>query len=131
MKATTAWAAASLHASQEGTMIVGTVRDILIIFLALTSIVVWVLLGVLIWQIWRLTRMVQDELKPMIDDTRQTLATVRGTATFMSENVAAPVIQSSSRLAGYRRIVQVLLGRAPRAVAGSETTPPPQSTSGS
>jgi hypothetical protein len=27
-------------------MIVGTVRDILIIFLALTSIVVWVLLGV-------------------------------------------------------------------------------------
>ena len=39
----------------------GTVRDILIIFLALTSIVVWVLLGVLIWQIWRLTRMVQDD----------------------------------------------------------------------
>ncbi|MFZ4847763.1 MAG: hypothetical protein ACOYL7_01365 [Caldilinea sp.] len=111
-------------------MIVGTVRDILIIFLALTSIVVWVLLGVLIWQIWRLTRMVQDELKPMIDDTRQTIATVRGTATFMSENVVAPVIQTSSRLAGYRRIVQVLLGRAPRAAAGSEKMPPPQGTPG-
>jgi hypothetical protein len=69
--------------------------------------------------------MVQDELKPMIDDARQTIATVRRAATFMSENVVAPVIQTSSRLAGYRRIVQVLLGRAPRAAAGSDNDASP------
>lgn len=90
---------------------VGTVRDLLIIFLALTSIVVWVLLGILIWQIWRLTRLVQQELKPMIADTKETIATVRGTAQFMSENVVAPVIQTSSKMAGYRRTMQVFMGK--------------------
>ncbi|HAJ35702.1 MAG TPA: hypothetical protein DCL15_08425 [Chloroflexi bacterium] len=93
---------------------VGVVRDILIIFLALTSIVVWVLLGILIWQIWRLTKLVQSELKPMIVDTKETIATVRGTAAFMSENVVTPVIQTSSRVAGYRRTAMALFGQLPR-----------------
>lgn|GEM_PF-726211 len=98
-------------------MIVGVVRDILIIFLALTSIVVWVLLGILIWQIWRLTKLVQSELKPMIVDTKETIATVRGTTTFMSENVVTPVIQTSSRVAGYRRTAMALFGQLPRTPA--------------
>lgn len=96
---------------------VGVVRDILIIFLALTSIVVWVLLGILIWQIWRLTKLVQSELKPMIVDTKETIATVRGTTTFMSENVVSPVIQTSSRVAGYRRTAMALFGQLPPAAA--------------
>ena len=95
-------------------MIVATVRDILIIFLALTSIVVWVLLGILIWQIWRLTRMVQYEIKPIIADTKETIATVRGTANFMSENVVSPVIQTSSKATGYRRTAMALMGQLPR-----------------
>ncbi|MCS6825639.1 MAG: hypothetical protein NZ553_03405 [Caldilinea sp.] len=101
-------------------MMMGAVRDLLIIFLALTSIVVWVLLGILIWQIWRLTRLVQQELKPMIADTKETIATVRGTAQFMSENVVAPVIQTSSKFAGYRRMMQALVGNGPL----RRTTPP-------
>ena len=95
-------------------MIVGTVRDILIIFLALTSIVVWVLLGILVWQIWRLTKMVQTEIKPLIADTRETVATVRGTTSFMSENVVTPVIQTSSKVTGYRRTAMALFGQLPR-----------------
>lgn len=111
---------------------VGVVRDILIIFLALTSIVVWVLLGILIWQIWRLTKLVQSELKPMIVDTKETIATVRGTTAFMSENVVTPVIQTSSRMAGYRRTAMALFGQLPRTPAPAATrnataftTPPP------
>lgn len=104
-------------------MIIGAVRDILIIFLALTSIVVWVMLGILIWQIWRLTKMVQSELKPMIADTKETISTVRGTANFMSENVVTPVIQTSSRMAGYRSTVMSLFGQLPRnPPAGRQTT---------
>lgn len=100
---------------------VGVVRDILIIFLALTSIVVWVLLGILIWQIWRLTKLVQSELKPMIVDTKETIATVRGTTTFMSENVVTPVIQTSSRVTGYRRTAMALFGQLPRTPAPTPT----------
>jgi hypothetical protein len=101
--------------------VVGVVRDILIIFLALTSIVVWVLLGILIWQIWRLTKLVQSELKPMIVDTKETIATVRGTTTFMSENVVTPVIQTSSRMTGYRRTAMALFGQLPRTPAPTPT----------
>ena len=100
-------------------MIIATVRDILIIFLALTSIVVWVLLGILIWQIWSLTRMVQYEIKPIIADTKETIATVRGTANFMSENVVTPVIQTSSKASGYRRTAMALVGQLPR---GAQST---------
>lgn len=100
-------------------MIVGTVRDILIIFLALTSIVVWVLLGILIWQIWRLTKMVQSELKPLMADTKETVATVRGTASFMSENVVSPVIQTSSKVAGYRRTAMALFGQVPSSTSAA------------
>lgn len=100
-------------------MIVGTVRDLLIIFLALTSIVVWVLLGILIWQIWRLTKMVQTEIKPIIADTKETIATVRGTANFMSDNVVTPVIQTSSRVSGYRRTAMALFGQLPHSDSSS------------
>lgn len=116
----------------------GAVRDLLIIFLALTSIVVWVLLGILIWQIWRLTRLVQQELKPMIADTKETIATVRGTAQFMSENVVAPVIQTSSKMAGYRRAMQALVGNGsarkaspPRSDAAPSAFTSPDSTTSS
>lgn len=101
-------------------MIIATVRDILIIFLALTSIVVWVLLGILIWQIWRLTRMVQYEIKPIIADTKETIATVRGTANFMSENVVTPVIQTSSKATGYRRTAMALMGQLPRGTTATK-----------
>lgn len=100
-------------------MIVATIRDILIIFLALTSIVVWILLGILIWQIWRLTRMVQYEIKPIIADTKETIATVRGTANFMSDNVVTPVIQTSSKASGYRRTAMALMGQLPRGAQAS------------
>lgn len=103
-------------------MIVGAVRDILIIFLALTSIVVWVMLGILIWQIWRLTKMVQSELKPMIADTKETISTVRGTANFMSENLVTPVIQTSGRVAGYRSTVMAIFGQLPRSPSSSRQT---------
>jgi hypothetical protein len=63
--------------------------------------------------------MVQSELKPMIADTKETIATVRGTANFMSENVVSPVIQTSSRMAGYRRTAMALFGQLPTGATAS------------
>lgn len=89
-------------------MISATIRDIAIIIIAVESIFVFLLLGVLVWQVWRLTKMLQTEIKPIIEDTKDTVSTVRGTAAFLSENVVTPVTKTSSNIVGMRRTLQVL-----------------------
>ncbi|MDQ3250218.1 MAG: hypothetical protein M3Q45_13550 [Chloroflexota bacterium] len=98
-------------------MITATIRDIAIIVIAIQTIVIGVLLALLIWQIWRLVKTLQTEIKPIIQDAQATVSTVRGTTTFVSHNVVDPVIKTSRNLAGFRRTVQSLtadLRRKPR-----------------
>lgn len=89
-----------------------TIRDISIILVALESFVIMALLGVLIWQVYKLVKIIQTEIRPIIADTQETLATLRGTTNFMAENVVTPVMDTSSKVAGYRRTLQVLAGGA-------------------
>lgn len=89
-------------------MVAATIRDIAIIIIALQSIVIGLLLGVLVWQIWRLIKMVQTEIKPILTDAQETVNTVRGTTAFMSDTVVDPVVKTSRTLVGIRRTVQSL-----------------------
>lgn len=89
-------------------MVAATIRDIAIIIIALQSIVIGILLGVLIWQVWRLIKMVQTEIKPILTDAQETVNTVRGTTTFMSDTVVDPVVKTTSTLIGIRRTMQSL-----------------------
>lgn len=89
-------------------MVAATIRDIAIIVIAIQSIVIGILLGVLIWQVWRLIKMVQTEIKPILTDARETVNTVRGTTTFVSDTVVEPVVKTSRTIVGIRRAVQSL-----------------------
>ena len=89
-------------------MITATIRDIAIIIIAIQSIVIGGLLALLVWQIWRLVKTIQTEIKPIIQDTQTTVSTVRGTATFVSDNVVNPVVKTSSKVVGLRRTMQSL-----------------------
>ena len=91
-------------------MISATVRDIAIILIAVETIIINALLVILVWQIWRLVKMFQKEIKPIIDDTQETVGTVRGTATFVSQNVVNPVAKAGGKVAGFRRTMQGLAG---------------------
>lgn len=109
-------------------MIIAALRDIAIIFLALESIVTLTLLSILIWQIWRLIKMLQTEVLPVLRDAQETVATVRGTANFVSDNVVSPVVTANSKVAGMRRTVQVLMADLPlqrKQKGGAPYTPPP------
>ena len=94
-------------------MVLFVLRDLAIIFLALESIVTLTLLSILIWQIWRLTKMLQTEVLPVIRDAQETVSTVRGTTTFMADNVVSPVVNTTSKVAGARRTLQVLMADLP------------------
>ena len=89
-------------------MLSATIRDIAIIVIAVQSIVIGILIGVLIWQIWRLVKIIQTELKPIIEDTQTTVNTVRGTATFVSDTVVDPVIRTNRTIARWTGIVRAL-----------------------
>ena len=94
-------------------MILESIRDLAIIFLALESIATLTLLTILIWQIWRLIKMLQTEILPVIRDAQDTVSTVKGTTTFVSDNVVQPVVGAGSKVAGVRRTVQVLMADLP------------------
>ncbi len=118
-------------------MVSATIRDIAIIIIAIQSIVIGLLIGVLIWQIWRLVKIIQTELKPIIEDTQATVNTVRSTATFVSNNVVDPVIQTNTKVAKWRTTSQALMRdigfgkRTPRPATPPPSAPPPPSTSSS
>lgn len=89
-------------------MISAVLRDIIIILVGLTNVALFVLLGILVWQLWQLIKMIRTELKPIIEDTQETVGTVRGTADFVSHSVVDPMVHTSSRIAGFRRSIRVI-----------------------
>jgi predicted tellurium resistance membrane protein TerC len=90
-----------------------SVRDVFIIFMALEFIVIGAALVVLMFQVAVLTNMLQHEIKPILDSTNETINTVRGTTTFLSENLVEPVVKLNTYLAAITQVVDSLgmLGR--------------------
>ena len=86
-----------------------TVRDIAIIIVALESIFVFILLGVLVWQIWRLTKLIQTEVKPVLQDAQETINKLKATTTFMSDNVVQPAVKASGQIVRARTSVRTLV----------------------
>lgn len=86
----------------------GRVRDIFIIFMALQSLVTGLALIILIIQLANLINLLKNEVKPIIDSTNETVSNLRGTTTFLSENLAGPVIKMNEYLAGLTELIKVL-----------------------
>jgi len=88
-------------------------RDISIILLAVVMMVIGLLLLVLVYQLAMLTKMLNEEIKPLLQNLQETASTARGTTVFLSEHVVQPVIGAAGTMAGFARIVGLLseLGR--------------------
>jgi len=98
----------------------GRVRDVFIIFMALESTVLGVAMIVLIIQLATLINLLQNEIKPIMNSTNETVNTLRGTVNFLSENLTEPVIKLNSYLAGMRTFFDVMRPGKSRA-AGTGT----------
>jgi hypothetical protein len=84
-----------------------TIRDIFIIFMALESLLIGAALIVLIVQVSSLINLLQNEVRPILDSTNETVNHLRGTTEFLGENVVEPVIKLSSYLAGMQRMLEL------------------------
>lgn len=89
------------------------IRDVFIIVVALESLIIGVALIVLIVQLASLINLLQNEVRPILNATNETVNTLRGTAEFLGENVVEPVIKLNGYLAGLKRMLE-LLGVKPK-----------------
>jgi hypothetical protein len=79
------------------------IRDIFIIFMAFESLIIGAALVILVIQVASLINLLQNEVKPILKATTDTVNTLRGTTEFLSENLVEPVIKLNSYLAGLRK----------------------------
>ena len=84
------------------------IRDIFIIFMALESLLLGAVLIILIVQIARLTNLLQNEIKPILESTNETVSTLRGTTNFLSDNLVQPVIKLNEYLAAVTQLVALI-----------------------
>lgn len=85
-------------------------RDIFIIALALESCLFGILLVIMLIMVVRLVNMLEFEIKPILEKTNETVGMVRGTTTFVGENVVKPVTKATSYVAGIRAGFRALFG---------------------
>jgi hypothetical protein len=88
------------------------IRDIFIIFMALISLLMGAVLILLIIQLARLTNLLQNEIKPILESTNETVSTLRGTTAFLSDNLVQPVMKLNEYAAALTQIAAIVsLGR--------------------
>jgi amino acid permease len=84
-----------------------TIRDIFIIFMALESLLIGAAMVVLIIQVASLINLLNNEIKPVLEATNETIATLRGTTQFLSENLVEPVIKLNTYLASLQKMLDI------------------------
>ncbi len=77
----------------ENSDVTEQLRDVFIIFMALESLIIGIALVVLIIQLATLINLLQNEIRPIINSTSETVNTLKGTAKFVSNNLTEPIIK--------------------------------------
>lgn len=84
------------------------IRDIVIVFMAAEFLFIGFVLILLVIQLARLTALIRHEVRPILEATNQTIGTIRGTTTFLSDNLVTPVIKANSTIAAVKRAAEML-----------------------
>ena len=89
-------------------------RDIVIVLFGIFTVIITLLLvvvaAVLVWVAFA----IKDKVIPMLEQLTETATRVKGTASFMTEEVAAPVISFYANVAKARAMVKTVTGRDTR-----------------
>ena len=100
--------AISVVSSDSVALTVEVVRDLFVILLAFEMLLVGAALTVLLIQIARFANLLYNEVQPILDSSTEAVNTVRGTATFVSQQVVEPVMQVGAMMAGARQAFKLV-----------------------
>lgn len=84
------------------------IADVFIIFMGLEFLIIGLVLVILIIQLARLINLLQNEIKPIVESTNETVSTLRGTTQFLSDNLSEPVIRLNEYMAGISEFFKIV-----------------------
>ncbi len=87
------------------------IADVFIIFMGLEFLIIGLVLVILIIQLARLINLLQNEIKPIVESTNETVSTLRGTTQFLSDNLSEPVIRLNEYMAGLSEFFKIVRPR--------------------
>jgi tellurite resistance protein TehA-like permease len=97
-------------------------RDMFIILMAVESLAIGILLIVLIVQIINLTKLLQEEVLPILNSTNETVDTVKQTTSFVSDVVVSPLVGAVSTISAVQGGLKAIFRRrGPHSDSGHET----------
>ncbi|MEX2246761.1 MAG: hypothetical protein WEC75_08745 [Dehalococcoidia bacterium] len=99
-------------------LFVATFRDWVIIFMGIAvaaffvvALVITLVLGLLLRSLLRKVTVLLDEnMKPLLDSMKETTDQVKGTASYVSKAAVTPIVRTYGVVAGVRRAAGVLTG---------------------
>jgi hypothetical protein len=94
-------------------------RDIFIILMAVQSLAIGILLTVLIVQIINLTRLLREEVLPILNSTNETVSTVKQTTSFVSDVVVSPLLKAVTTASAVQGGLRAIF-RRPRSRNGTQ-----------
>ena len=86
------------------------IRDTMIIVIVLEFMLIVGAIAIVILQIARLVLLLQSEVKPVLDNTKDAVNSAKGTVEFVGNNVTEPVVRVGSFLAGANVFVREIGG---------------------
>ena len=87
------------------------VTEISIIFLALCTVLGVLLMGALVGAVLWLVFLTKDKVIPLLEQLTAAATRLRGTAEFVGDEVAAPIISVYSSVAGVRALIKTVTGK--------------------
>ena len=83
-------------------------RDIFVIALTVEVFLLVSAAAVLVVQIARLVNLVQNEVQPVLESANETINTLKGTASFLSDNLVRPVVKVNEYVAAFKRMLGLI-----------------------
>ena len=88
-------------------LVVGSMTFIVLLAILVVVVAIGLAARVLIR---RVTKLLNDDVSPLLDSAQEAVHTVRGTTTFVSETAVRPIIRVYGVLAGAKRAASVITG---------------------
>lgn len=86
-----------------------SVKDISIVLFIFSFLLSTAALIILLIQTARLINLLKNEIKPILETTKETVNEVKGTVSFLGDKAVTPVIQMNSYFSGVSKIAKILI----------------------
>lgn len=87
---------------------VANLRDVFIIVLAIEALLIGLAMFVLVLQTGMMINILQNQVRPILEDTQATMLKVKSTTAFLAKYAVQPIISVNSYSAGFKKLFSLI-----------------------